>query len=409
MLDDVEQKLLAAATSRRAALLEDLRRHVGIPTGANHRDGLVETAELLTRRLAALGAVVERHDAGDRPEWLYGSSDGEPAWKPQTIVCRRRDASHAPAVLLSGHLDTVHDPAGSFRELAVAPDAATATGPGCVDMKGGLVIAVAALEILEECRTSSSAAPAWGFVLNSDEETGSYWSEATLRAEAGRGYIAGLVLEPALPDGSLVIERPGSGQFMLDVSGRAAHVGRDFKSGISAVNDLARALLDINGLARPDDGVIVNVGPLEGGHATNVVPDRARAWGNVRFPLPADGAALEASLRAIAAAQGPGPLPSRRIHTSFNRPAKPATPAVMQLAAHARAVSEDLRRPLPFGKTGGVCDGNILQDAGLPTIDTLGVRGGGLHTPQEWIALESLVERTAMLAILIHRLTTRAT
>jgi len=97
-------------------------------------------------------------------------------------------------------------------------------------------------------------------------------------------------------------------------------------------------------------------------------------------------------------------MPSVEVKTSFNRPAKPATPEVMKLAERARQAAEDLNQKLPFGKTGGVCDGNILQDAGLPTIDTLGVRGGGLHTAQEWIELASLVERCQLLAVLMARL-----
>src|SRR6185369_12278156 len=97
-------------------------------------------------------------------------------------------------------------------------------------------------------------------------------------------------------------------------------------------------------------------------------------------------------------------LPQVVVQRSFNRPAKPFTPQTKRLAELARSIAEDLGQKLPFGKTGGVCDGNILQDAGLTTIDTLGVRGGGLHTPQEWIDLTSLVERCQLLAVLIARL-----
>ncbi|MAY74953.1 MAG: hypothetical protein CMJ31_09625 [Phycisphaerae bacterium] len=97
-------------------------------------------------------------------------------------------------------------------------------------------------------------------------------------------------------------------------------------------------------------------------------------------------------------------MPAVSVFRSFNRPAKPETPEVRSLAMAARGVAEALGQELPFAKTGGVCDGNILQDAGLPTIDTLGVRGGGLHTPDEWIDLSSLVERSQLLAVLIYRL-----
>src|SRR5690606_22742149 len=145
-----------------------------------------------------------------------------------------------PKILIAGHMDTVHDPQGDFKELIVDPDGRRATGPGCVDMKGGLVIAVNALEALEEAGIDV----AWTFFLNADEETGSYHSASALR-DASHGHDAGIALEPALAGGELAIERMGSGQFMIETRGRAAHVGRAFTEGVSAVNALARSLLQV--------------------------------------------------------------------------------------------------------------------------------------------------------------------
>lgn len=394
-----EQHLCDILASRDRAMLEDLERLVAIPTGFNHRDGLDETRGIITQRLAALGAMVFVVPGQERESWLAGTG-AEPG-VPPTAICRHLHipGSHG-SVLLSGHLDTVHDPAGPFRSLTLSPDRRTGTGPGCVDMKGGLVIALHALEALAQAGIACS----WGFVLNSDEETGSYHSDATLRAEA-RGYDFGLALEPALPDGSLVVERPGSGQFMIEAHGKAAHVGRDFASGVSAVNVLAKAILDVAALANPAAGIITNIGPLQGGVAANVVPDLARAWGNARFATQQHADTLGAKLDALASTTQS--LPRIEVWRSFNRPPKPLTPATEQLALVARHAAEDLGQRLPFGKTGGVCDGNNLQAAGLPTIDTLGVRGGGLHTPQEWIEIASLVERSQLLGVLIARLCER--
>jgi glutamate carboxypeptidase len=400
MHESLESRLIECIAAARERLIDDLTLHVGIATGLGNSDGLDRTRELLTARLRAIGASVELVAGEPKPDWLYGSRPGEPA--PPVAVCRRSARSrHVTPILISGHLDTVHDPAGPFRHLSIAPDGNTATGPGCVDMKGGLVIALAALEALHESGIDAD----WTVILNSDEETGSYHSEAALRREAqltrDRGGV-GLVVEPALPDGSLAIERLGSGQFMLEARGRAAHVGRDFEQGRSAVSALAEGIVAVSHLPDVRRGMIANIGPVEGGHATNVVPDHARAWGNVRFPSQEIADELEARLKDLCT-EGER-LPGVEVRTSFNRPAKPATPEVMTLAEAARRVAEDLGQRLPFGKTGGVCDGNILQDAGLPTIDTLGVRGGGLHTPQEWIELASLVERCQLLAVLIARI-----
>jgi glutamate carboxypeptidase len=393
-LSAAEQKLCRLVESRQRALLDDLRLHVGLPTGGRNAAALDETRERLTARLAALGAQVAHAPGDSAPDWLYGRVAAEPA--PPTAVCSRLRPA-MPRVLLAGHLDTVHDPGGAFCELSIAPDGKTATGPGCVDMKGGLVIAVAALECLEEAGIDC----AWSFLLNSDEETGSYHSDRTLAAEA-RGHDVGIAIEPALPGGELAIERMGSGQFCVRAFGRAAHVGRDFAAGVSAVTALARVLVRIAELPRPEAGLIANVGPLRGGNATNAVPDTAVAWGNVRFVDEAGAARLAAALDALAT--GPEALPRIEVFRSFNRPAKPMLPAVERLGLLARGVAEDLGQELPFAKTGGVCDGNQLQAAGLPTIDTLGVRGGGLHTPQEWIDLSSLVERCQLLAVLLARL-----
>lgn len=427
-MHDNEFKLCAAISAKARVLLEDLRLHVGLPTGGGNKNALNETRDRLTQRLRRLGATIEIVPGEPKPEWLYGGGGAGSGHVPPTAVCRRARRRTVKGVgrpvLISGHLDTVHDPNGSFKALTVAPDGKTATGPGCVDMKGGLVIAVAALETLDELGIDCE----WTVVLNSDEETGSYHSEQVLRAEA-RTCVAqggvGLVLEPALPDGGLVVERLGSGQFMVEARGRSAHVGRDFEKGVSAVTALAERLVTIGKMADPARGLIVNVGPLQGGVATNVVPDLARAWGNVRFASKAEADELEGKLKGLetgdngdgrlspAGKPAPQPLPpgSRgqdlpivRVHTSFNRPAKPLTPEVQKLAELAAAVAGELGQKLPFGKTGGVCDGNILQSEGLATIDTLGVRGGGLHTTSEWIEVASLVERCQLLAVMVKRI-----
>lgn len=376
-------------------LLEDLRHHVALATGPGGFDALDRARRELTQRLERLGARTTLVPGDPRPAWI--TPGGAESKIPPVARCTRRVREGAPRILLSGHLDTVHDPQGEFRELTLSNDGRTATGPGCVDMKGGLVIAVRAVEILHELGAEIN----WSFVLNSDEETGSYHSDAALRA-AAREHDFGLALEPAMEDGGLVIERPGSGQFMVECRGKAAHVGRAFASGVSAVNELARQLLRISAMPDASRGIIVSVGPLQGGIAPNVVPDLARAWGNARYPTPEVGESIRRELLELQT--DPDAMPGVRVFESFNRPAKPCTPATMALAELARGAAKDLGQALPFGKTGGVCDGNNLQAGGLATIDTLGVRGGGLHTPHEWIELASLVERCQLLAVVLLRL-----
>ncbi len=418
----LESKVCDSLARRASNLLNDLERYVTIPTGHNHKPGLDELRGLVTRRCESLGATTRLVPGDPRPDWLWGA-DGDSANIPPAAVCTSKAANEArarqargspgvsnsptatlapdsPRILICSHLDTVFapPPVGEFVGLSIAPDRATAVGPGVVDMKGGIVIALAALEALAEAGALDSIA--WSYCFNSDEETGSYFSESALRACAREADI-GLCTEPALPNGGLVTERLGSGQFQIECLGRSAHVGRDFASGVSAVTALARALVHTADIADAEAGRIVSVGPLRAADATNIVPDRALAWGNARFP--SQEIADEIGRRLDALMTEPDAMPRVVVRRSFNRPSKPCTPGVQALADLARECSLALGRELPFGKTGGVCDGNILQDEGLPCIDTLGVRGGGLHTHQEWIEIASLVERAQLFALFLLR------
>jgi glutamate carboxypeptidase len=394
-LTQTEQRVADDIAKRANDLLQDLRLHVGLPTGGNNQNAIEETRERFGIRLQELGAKTHMVPGDSKPDWLLGGQMSD--YVPPTAVCERLNGATSGRVLIAGHLDTVHDPEGDFQELSINPDGKTALGPGCVDMKGGLVIAVMALEALEECGVSSN----WTFTMNADEETGTYHSENALKDQA-KLHDFGLALEPALPGGELAIERMGSGQFMIETIGKSAHVGRAFTEGRSAVVELARCISESAKFPEPERGKILNIGPLKGGVATNAVPDSASAWGNVRFADNQIADELAAMLDSLQTQ--PGELPGVIVRRSFNRPAKPLIPEVEALGLLARDVAEALGQKLPFKSTGGVCDGNVLQSAGLPTIDTLGVRGGGLHTPDEWIELSSLVERCQLLAILVSRL-----
>lgn len=393
-LTEIQQRVCDDLASRGEAMLAELAAHVAIPTGKGYEPGLNQYREALVKRLSALTGTIDRVPGVPRPGWIDVVPRPQTAQPPVTVVARHHVSDDLPRLLLAGHIDTVHDPDGSFRTLTVGPDGRTALGPGAADMKGGILLAVHALEALHRCGATIN----WTFLLNSDEETGSFHSDPALEAEAKR-HDFGLALEPALPGGALAIERMGSGQFKIEVHGRSAHVGRDFASGISAVTRLGEIIAEIGKWPRPEEGLIINVGPLKGGSVTNAVADYAACWGNVRFGNETLAAELEEKLLALVTPVDV--LPRVVVHHRWNRPAKPLIEATQRLADRAATVAESLGQKLPFTKTGGVCDGNILQHAGLPTIDTLGVRGGGLHTTDEWIEVASLVERSQLLACLM--------
>lgn len=391
----ISAAVCAAIAERDAEMRADLAAHVAIPTGHNHTPGLDAYREILRRRLVALGARTELCPGLPRPAWIMA---GPPMTSPPPTLIARRVLPGKPALLLSGHLDTVFHPSGPFKALTIDERGRTAMGPGVVDMKGGILVALVALECLHRCGVELS----WTFVLSSDEETGSFCSLPTLETLA-REHDFGLVFEPALEGGGLAIARKGSAQFAVEVAGKSAHAGRDFEKGVSAVYALAHTLTSLQTLCDPAKGITVNVGPLEGGAATNVVPDKARAWGNIRYPDDQCQRELDRELSLMEKRNGS--LPSIAIHRTFNRPAKPLTPAVKAMAEAYRTIAGRLNQEVTFAATGGVCDGNILQSAGLPTLDSLGVRGGGLHTHAEWIDLASLVERSQLLACFMTHLT----
>jgi glutamate carboxypeptidase len=376
------------------AMLARLAEAVAVPSGGGHRQGLDRLRAAAASRLSALGAELEEAPVQARPAWVDPSGTVD-AMAP-TLVARRTRGRDGARLLLSGHLDTVHDPRGDFQRLEPRGDGAM-IGPGCADMKGGVEVMLSALEALE----AEGVAVAWTVVLVGDEESGSFGSAATI-ARVAAEHDRAFVVEPAAGAGDLVVARPGSGQFMIEAFGRAAHAGRDFTKGVSAVQALARAVLGAGALADAAAGRLVNVGPLEGGAATNIVPDRARAWGNLRYRDEADGRALGAALDALAMG-GEGDVPSVRLTRLHNRPAKPCTESVRALGERAQAVAADLGLQVGLASTGGVSDANLIQHAGPPTLDGLGVRGGNLHRTDEFMWPESLAERAALLAVLLAR------
>ncbi|TDJ54550.1 MAG: M20 family peptidase [Planctomycetota bacterium] len=401
-LSDVETHLCDRIAARQDDLLSQLAGYVAIPTGHGHTPGLDEFRGLLAARLETMGAAMTLVDGEPRPVWLDLPGATGSKTIPPTLVAHRPGAAGLPRILIVGHLDTVHDPDGDFRELTPSSDGRTVVGPGAVDMKGGIVVAINALEILAEAADRTGLDLGWTFVLNSDEETGSFHSDAALTAVAERHDI-GIVLEPALPGGELALERGGAGQFKIELFGRSAHAGREFAKGLSAVVALAEVIVRLAALSDPDTGTVVNVGPLQGGLVTNTVPDYAACWGNVRFRDDTRAQQLGAAIDAMAT-DGDDTTARVVVHRQWSRPAKPATPAVRWLAGTAQTVAGDLGGTLGLSSTGGVCDGNILQAAGLPTLDTLGVCGGNLHRTDEFVEVESLVGRCRLLTVLLHRL-----
>jgi glutamate carboxypeptidase len=267
-------------------------------------------------------------------------------------------------------------------------------------MKGGIAVMLAALRAVE----TTGAAPNLGYevIINSDEEVGSLGS-APLIAEAARGKAAALTYEPsALPDGTLAGARPGSGNFAITIHGRSAHAGRNPDDGRNAV--LAASDLALRFEKMRKAGLSVNPARIDGGSPSNVVPDLAVLRVNLRPATPE----LEAEANAMIA-QAVANVSNERdvqihLHGGFARPPKPMTAAMEALFGLVRQAGSDLGQAIGWKPTGGVCDGNNIAACGVPVVDTMGVRGGKIHSMEDFLIVESLKERAALSALTILRL-----
>ncbi len=384
--------------AERPRMLDDLRALSAVNSGTRNLEGLEKVGALLLPMLGALEGETELIDSV--PSRSVGL-DGETATQRhgRIISCRKRP--EAPAqVLLAGHTDTVF-PADHPFQSPVDAGGGRLAGPGVADMKGGIVVMLAALAAFE--REQNSDALGWRVLLNADEETGSHGSAAAL-AEAAAGAHAGLVYEPALADGTLAGARKGSGNFTLVARGRAAHAGREFERGINALEALAAAVPRLAALSRPEAGVTVNVAQARAGTAVNVVPELAVCRFNARCWRREEQARLAESLDGLVARLNAAGGARFALHGGFTRPPKPVTPAARMLMDWTAECGSALGQPVAFADTGGCCDGNNLAAAGLPNVDTLGVLGGGIHTDREFMLIDSLAARAKLSAALLDRL-----
>ena len=307
----------------------------------------------------------------------------------------------APVQLLfTGHMDTVFGTDHPFQSLTWLEPGKVLNGPGVADMKGGIAIMLAALNAVED--TPLAGRIGYEVVINSDEEVGSLGS-ADLIARAAKGKRAALTYEPAAnADGTLAGARPGSGNFAFTIKGRSAHAGRNPEDGRNAV--IAASDLALRLKAGLYDGLSVNPSKIDGGSPTNVVPDLAILRVNMRPRTLEDQARGQALIDTTVAAVAKEHDVQIHVHGHFARPPKPMTPALEQLFGVVKKAGADLGQAIGWQSTGGVCDGNNIAACGVPVIDTMGVRGGLIHSMEEYLIVDSLAERAALSALTILRL-----
>jgi glutamate carboxypeptidase len=296
--------------------------------------------------------------------------------------------------LVLGHLDTVHG-LGTLARMPFRVSRGRAYGPGILDMKGGLVIALYAVDALAAMGLAPEKRVV--FLWTSDEEIGSGTSRDAIEREARRSEAV-LVLEPAAGlDGRVKTGRKGVGEFEILVTGRAAHAGLNPEEGINAIEEIALQVGRISRWNEPKRGITVNAGVIEGGTRTNVIPEKARVVVDVRAARAADMRALDRKFRALRPVLRGAKL---EIRGGFNRPPMERRASAM-LYAKARALAREMSVALGEAFVGGGSDGSFTAALGIPTLDGLGAVGGGAHSPDENVLIRKLPERAALLAGLL--------
>ncbi|ABC63875.1 hydrolase [Erythrobacter litoralis] len=380
-----------------AAMCEQALAWSAVNSGTGNLDGLKTVAGMLADAFAALPGEVELRDPA--PVTAI-SADGQEFDKQhgQHLVVRvRPDAERR--VVLTGHMDTVFPIDHPFQENSWLDDDVV-NGPGTADMKGGIAVMLHALLALEQSEHGRSLG--YDVMINSDEETGSL-SSAKLIEELANGKYAALTYEPsATPEGTLAHARGGTGNYSLIVKGRSAHAGRNPQDGRNALVAAAALAVGLKDLQTED--CPVNPAKIEGGAANNVVPDNAVLRFNIRPKEPSAGERFEAGLQGLMAAIRQAHEVSVDLHGGVTRPPKPVDRKAQRLFDLVRDCGAELGQHIDWQSTGGVCDGNNIAACGVPVVDTMGVRGGKIHSPDEFMIVPSLSERAALSALVLHRL-----
>ncbi|MBV7266566.1 hydrolase [Erythrobacter ani] len=380
-----------------AAMLDDVQNWCAINTGTGNLDGLGAQASALADAFRVLPGEVELVDPSPVTGMAADGSEFQIA-NGQHLVMRVRPTANR-RVLFTGHMDTVFPQDHPFQQQTWLEDDVLG-GPGVADMKGGIAVILHALKAFEASGRSSTLG--YDILINSDEETGSLAS-SDLIAELARGKLAALTYEPAaLPDGTLAHARGGTGNYSITLSGKSAHAGRNPEDGRSALVAAADLILRLKAMERED--ITINPAKLEGGGPNNVVPDHAVLRFNIR---PKSTEAMErfdsALNNLLSQIESEHEVRAHR-HGGVTRPPKPVDAKAQALFDLVKECGAELGQRIGWKSTGGVCDGNNIAACGVPVVDTMGVRGGSIHSADEFLIVPSLEERAALSALVISRL-----
>jgi glutamate carboxypeptidase len=377
---EMARELLSYLREHRRSMVDLLRRLAAEESPSAEPESQGPVQDILSEALGELDFAVQRVPGRRSGDHLYA--------RP------RMREPQGPVQLLLGHCDTVW-PLGTLEEMPVEVGDGVVRGPGVYDMKGGLAQMVCALRALRALDLEPTVTPV--VFVNSDEEVGSRDSTRYVRRLA-RVADRAFVLEPSLgPEGKLKTARKGVGRFSFFIEGKAAHAGLDPEGGASAILELSYLIQALHDLNAPQRGTTVNVGVVEGGLTPNVVAPKSRALADVRVPTRQEAHRVEEALLGL---EPVTPGISLRVEGGIGRPPLERTPRNRALWEMAGRLGEKIGAGLEEGTAGGASDGNTTS-LFTATLDGLGAVGGGAHARNEFVCIDKMVERSALLALLL--------
>jgi len=358
------------------AVLARLRRWVECESPSYDANAVNRMAEIAAEEIAGLGAEVSRIPG------RQGYGDCVRA----RLAAPGQDAG---GILLIGHLDTVH-PLGTLAQLPWRESEGRCYGPGILDMKGGIVIALEALAMLKQAGIAGPLPVT--LLLNSDEEVGSPSTREWVEAEAARHRYV-LIAEPARRSGGVVVGRHAVSRFKLVTRGRSSHAGLRLNEGRSAIQEMAHQIIAIDRLSRPD--CTFSTGVVHGGKWVNCV---ARECEAELLSVSTSEAAQTRGQKTLQDLRPSAPGTEVEITPGAVRPFWHTSEGDLSLHELASRIAADIGFDLPCEASGGGSDGNFTGALGVPTLDALGPRGDFPHTLEEHVVIDSLAERARLLA-----------
>lgn len=369
--------------SKQEEMLHLLEKLVNIDSGTYVKSGIDEVGRVLQKEYEALGYVVE---VDEQPE------------RGNNLTFRHKDASD-PQILAIAHMDTVFVE-GTVSERPFTRDEKRAYGPGVHDMKGSQVALLYALKAL--IQENAEAYKNVVILLNTDEEIGSPESRPLIEAVAKETKYA-LIVEPSQSGETVVSQRKGGGKYFLKVSGIAAHAGGEPEKGRSAIEELAHKIVKLHALTDLEAGVTLNVGIIRGGTSVNTISPHAYGALDVRVETPEQAEEIDRKIREICATPDVEGT-SIELTGKMRRPPLILSDASRELLAVVQEAGRELGVEITDIKSGGGSDGNLTAAVGVATIDGLGPVGAHAHSAEEYLEIDSLVERTLLIAKVIQKL-----